>query len=84
MGQIDGGHLFAKALKKEGVEYVFTLNGGHIYNLYEGCADEGIELIDFRHEQVAAHAAEGWAKVPGKPGVCIVTAGQVLLPQLLV
>ena len=35
MGQIDGGHLFAKALKKEGVEYVFTLNGGHIYNLYE-------------------------------------------------
>ena len=75
MGQIDGGHLFAKALKKEGVEYVFTLNGGHIYNLYEGCADEGIELIDFRHEQVAAHAAEGWAKVTGKPGVCIVTAG---------
>ena len=75
MGQIDGGHLFAKALKKEGVEYVFTLNGGHIYNLYEGCADEGIELIDFRHEQVAAHAAEGWAKVTGKPGVCIVPAG---------
>ena len=75
MGQIDGGHLFAKALKKEGVEYVFSLNGGHIYNLYEGCADEGIELIDFRHEQVAAHAAEGWAKVTGKPGVCIVTAG---------
>ena len=63
MGQIDGGHLFAKALKKEGVEYVFTLNGGHIYNLYEGCADEGIELIDFRHEQVAAHAAA----VPGVP-----------------
>ncbi len=57
------------------MEYVFTLNGGHIYNLYEGCADEGIKLIDFRHEQVAAHAAEGWAKVTGKPGVAIVTAG---------
>jgi acetolactate synthase-1/2/3 large subunit len=75
MAEINGGHLFAKALKQEGVEYVFTLNGGHIYNLYEGCADEGIKLIDFRHEQVAAHAAEGWAKVTRKPGVAIVTAG---------
>ncbi len=75
MAEIDGGRLFAKALKKEGVEYVFTLNGGHIYNLYEGCVDEGIQVIDFRHEQVAAHAAEGWAKVTGKPGVAIVTAG---------
>ncbi|MDA0771296.1 MAG: thiamine pyrophosphate-binding protein, partial [Chloroflexi bacterium] len=75
MAEISGGHIFAKALKHEGIEYVFTLNGGHIYNLYEGCADEGIEIIDFRHEQVAAHAAEGWAKVTGKPGVCIVTAG---------
>ena len=75
MAEIDGGRLFAKALKQEGVEYVFTLNGGHIYNLYEGCADEGIKIIDFRHEQVAAHAAEGWAKVTGKPGVAIVTAG---------
>ena len=75
MSEIDGGRLFAKALKREGVEYVFTLNGGHIYNLYEGCVDEGIKVIDFRHEQVAAHAAEGWAKVTGKPGVAIVTAG---------
>ena len=75
MAEIDGGHLFAKALKKEGVAYVFTLNGGHIYNLYEGCADNGIKIIDFRHEQVAAHAAEGWAKVTGTPGVAIVTAG---------
>lgn len=75
MAEIDGGRLFAKALRREGVEYVFTLNGGHIYNLYEGCVDEGIKVIDFRHEQVAAHAAEGWAKVTGKPGVAIVTAG---------
>ena len=75
MAEIDGGRLFGKALKREGVEYIFTLNGGHIYNLYEGCDAEGIKIIDFRHEQVAAHAAEGWAKVTGKPGVCIVTAG---------
>ena len=55
------------------MDYVFTLNGGHIYNLYEGCVAEGIKIIDFRHEQVAAHAAEGWAKVTGKPGVAVVT-----------
>jgi acetolactate synthase-1/2/3 large subunit len=75
MAQISGGHVFARALKQEGIEYVFTLNGGHIYDLYEGCEDSGIKVIDFRHEQSAAHAAEGWAKVTGKPGVGIVTAG---------
>ena len=75
MAEIDGGDAFGRALKQEGVKQVFTLNGGHIYELYEGCADNGIDIVDFRHEQVAAHAAEGWAKVTGEPGVCIVTAG---------
>ena len=75
MAEISGGEAFGRALKREGVEYVFTLNGGHIYTLYEGCEDNGIKVIDFRHEQAAAHAAEGWAKVTGKPGVAIVTAG---------
>ncbi|MEE9286173.1 MAG: thiamine pyrophosphate-binding protein, partial [Dehalococcoidia bacterium] len=56
MGQITGGRLIGKALKAEGVEYIFTLNGGHIYNIYEGCAEEGIKIIDVRHEQVAGHA----------------------------
>lgn len=75
MPDIDGGHLVAKALKAEGVEYIFTLNGGHIYDIYEGCADEGIKIIDVRHEQVAGHAAEGWSRVTRKPGVAVVTAG---------
>ena len=75
MAEISGGEAFGRALKQEGVEYIFTLNGGHIYTLYEGCEDNGIKVIDFRHEQAAAHAAEGWAKVTGKPGVAIVTAG---------
>ena len=75
MAEISGGEAFGRALKQEGVEYVFTLNGGHIYTLYEGCEDNGIKVVDFRHEQAAAHAAEGWAKVTGKPGVAIVTAG---------
>ena len=57
MAEMDGGHLFAKAMKKEGVKYIFTLSGRNIYNLYEGCVDEGIEIIDFRHEQVAEDEA---------------------------
>ncbi len=75
MAQIDGGHLVARMLAQEGVKYIFTLCGGHISPIYEGCADEGIGVIDVRHEQAAAHAAEGWAKVTGQPGVAVVTAG---------
>ncbi|MBM3569554.1 MAG: acetolactate synthase [Alphaproteobacteria bacterium] len=73
--QISGGHLVAKALKAEGVDCIFTLCGGHIIDIYDGCLDEGIKIIDVRHEQVAAHAADGWARVTGKPGCAVVTAG---------
>jgi len=70
-----GGDLFVKALKREGVKYIFTLSGGHIAPIYNACYDEGIQIIDVRHEQVAAHAADGWARVTGEPGVAVVTAG---------
>lgn len=70
-----GGHLAAAALKKEGVDHLFTLSGGHIAPIYDGCVDEGIRIVDFRHEQAAAHAADGWARVTGKPGIAAVTAG---------
>src|SRR5947208_13941102 len=70
-----GGHLVAKALKAEGVEVIFTLCGGHIIDIYDGCVDEGIAVVDVRHEQVAAHAADGYARVTGRPGVAAVTAG---------
>jgi len=70
-----GGHLVARALAAEGVRHLFTLSGGHIAPIYDGCADEGIRIVDFRHEQAAAHAADGWARVTGRPGVCAVTAG---------
>jgi acetolactate synthase-1/2/3 large subunit len=70
-----GGHLVARALAAEGVRNLFTLSGGHIAPIYDGCADEGIRIVDFRHEQAAAHAADGWARVTGRPGVCAVTAG---------
>ena len=72
---ISGGHLVAKALQAEGIDAIFTLCGGHIIDIYDGCIDEGIKVIDVRHEQVAAHAADGYARVTGKPGCAVVTAG---------
>jgi acetolactate synthase I/II/III large subunit len=70
-----GGHLLARVLVNEGVPNLFTLSGGHIAPIYDGCVDEGIRIVDFCHEQAAAHAADGWARVTGRPGVAAVTAG---------
>ncbi|SDI47447.1 acetolactate synthase-1/2/3 large subunit [Actinokineospora alba] len=72
---ISGGHLVARALKAEGIDTIFTLCGGHIIDIYDGCVDEGIKVIDVRHEQVAAHAADGYARITGTPGCAVVTAG---------
>jgi acetolactate synthase-1/2/3 large subunit len=74
-GFITGGHLVARALKNEGVDTIFTLCGGHIIDIYDGCIEEGIKIIDFRHEQTAAHAADGYARQTGKLGCLITTAG---------
>lgn len=74
--QMHGGQLAAKALKAAGVECVFTLSGGHVMAIYDGCLDEGIKVVDVRHEQAAVHAADAWARLhPGKVGVAILTAG---------
>lgn len=75
MAMEPGGHLVARALKAEGLTHLFTLCGGHIQNIYDGCLDYGIRVVDVRHEQSAAHAADAWARVTGKPGVAAVTAG---------
>jgi acetolactate synthase-1/2/3 large subunit len=72
--QPHGGLLVARRLKAHGVEKLFTLSGGHIFSVYDGCRSEGIDLIDVRHESSAAFAAEGWAKVTREPGVCALTA----------
>jgi len=72
---ISGGHLVAKGLKNEGVDTIFTLCGGHIIDIYDGCLDEGIRIIDVRHEQVAAHAADGYARQTGRLGCVVTTAG---------
>ena len=65
----------ARRLKAHGVSRLFTLSGGHLFSIYDGCRAEGIEIVDVRHEQTAAFAAEGWAKVTREVGVCALTAG---------
>jgi acetolactate synthase-1/2/3 large subunit len=62
-------------LKAHGVSHLFTLSGGHLFSIYDGCREEGIAIVDTRHEQSAAFAAEGWAKATRTPGVCALTAG---------
>src|ERR1700685_1548741 len=74
-GTCHGGRLFARRLKANGVSKLFTLSGGHLFSIYDGCREEGIEIVDVRHESAAAFAAEGWAKVTREPGVCARTAG---------
>ena len=72
---LHGGRLVAKRLKAHGVSKLFTLSGGHLFSIYDGCREEGIDIVDVRHEQSAAFAAEGWAKATRQPGVCALTAG---------
>jgi acetolactate synthase-1/2/3 large subunit len=73
--ELHGGRLVARRLKAHGVSKLFTLSGGHLFSIYDGCREEGIDIVDVRHEQTAAFAAEGWAKVTREPGVCALTAG---------
>ena len=75
MAKVHGGCLAIRLLKQEGVKYLFGLSGGHINPFFDACMDEGIEVIDTRHEQAAAHMADGWARATGRPGVAAVTAG---------
>ena len=69
------GELVALALKRAGVSHLFTLNGGHIWPILTGATEHEIRIVDVRHEQSAAFAAEGWAKVTRECGVAAVTAG---------
>jgi acetolactate synthase-1/2/3 large subunit len=70
-----GGRLVAQAIAAEGVDALFTLSGGHVMPIYEGCRLEGIRVVDVRHEQSAAHAAEAYGRVRRSAGVAVVTAG---------
>jgi acetolactate synthase-1/2/3 large subunit len=72
---LHGGRLVARRLKAHGVSKLFTLSGGHLFSIYDGCRAEGIDIVDVRHEASATFAAEGWAKVTREPGVAALTAG---------
>src|SRR3954452_802352 len=72
---VHGGRLVAQAMKSRGATKLFTLSGGHLFSIYDGCKEEGIDVVDTRHEQSAAFAAIGWAKATREPGICALTAG---------
>ena len=63
-----GGQLVAKTLKSAGVECVFTLSGGHIMPIYDGCLDYGIKVVDVRHEQAAARYSTSQGHTATSPG----------------
>ena len=75
MADLNGGHLVARTLKQAGVGHIFTLCGGHILPIYDGCITEGVEVVDVRHEQAAAHAGDAYARLTRNIGVAAVTAG---------
>jgi len=70
-----GGELVGRVLAAQGVNTLYTLCGGHIAPIYEGCLNNDIRVIDFRHEQAAAHAADAHARLTRNIGVAAVTAG---------
>lgn len=75
MTMLSGGQWVAKMLKRENVKHIFTLSGLHVAPIYAGCVEEGIQVIDTRHEQAAAHAADAYARITRGVGVAVVTAG---------
>src|SRR5438128_7536474 len=75
MTDLTGGHLVARTLKQAGVGHVFTLCGGQILPIYDGCVSEGLQVVDMRHEQACAHAGDAYARLTRNIGVAVVTAG---------
>ena len=76
MGKINGSKMLLKCLANEGVEYIFGYPGGKVIPIYDAIYDEKkIKHILVRHEQCAAHAADGYARATGKTGVCLATSG---------
>jgi acetolactate synthase-1/2/3 large subunit len=75
MGKITGAHLLVRAMRRHGIERIFGLCGDHVNSIFNACLDEGVAVVDTRHESGATHLADGWARVTGRPGVAVVTGG---------
>jgi acetolactate synthase-1/2/3 large subunit len=75
--EIEGhaGQQAIAAMLAFGTDVMFSLNGGHIWPLYEAARDQGMRVVDTRHEQTATFAAEAWAKLTRRPGLAALTAG---------
>lgn len=74
--ELSGGELLIEALKEEGVEYLFGYPGGAVLHIYDALYEQNsVKHILVRHEQGATHAADGYARATGKPGVVLVTSG---------
>ena len=72
-GTVTGSDLIATSLEIEGVDTVFTLAGDHILPTLDCMSDRGFRFIDTRHEQAAAHMADAWGRITGRPGVAMYT-----------
>jgi thiamine pyrophosphate-dependent acetolactate synthase large subunit-like protein len=75
MAELTGSEIIAKCLKAEGVKDLFYIMGGPMLLTESKCIDEGIRMIDVRHEQAAAYAAQAYSRVTQKPGVCMAASG---------
>src|SRR3989338_6469458 len=75
MGKISGAPLLVRAMRRHGVERIFGLCGDHVNSIFNACLDEGVGVVDTRHESGATHLADGWARVTGRPGGSVVTGG---------
>ena len=74
--KMKGAEALIDAMKRQGAEIVFGYPGGAALPIYDALFEvEGLRHVLVRHEQGAAHAAEGYAKVTGRPGVCLATSG---------
>ena len=72
---VDGGALLVQTLRSAGVDVAFVLHGGHLDPIFQACMDQGIRLVDTRHESAAGHAADAYARQTGRVGVAMATAG---------
>jgi len=73
--KMTGAKIFVESLKKQGVEVIFGYPGGVVLPIFDALYDSDIKFILTRHEQGAAHAADGYARATGKVGVCLATSG---------
>ncbi len=75
MAKVDGGELVARIIQENKARYCFAINGGHLFPILAQLRSHEIKLVHMRHEQATAYAADGYARMTGEAGVCMVTAG---------